>query len=303
MAFFMVLASATCHDKDQSIACRSAREVQIKRRFDDKRLKSTSPKVDYLMTSIAYTIGTLVTRPAEYRAMRDTFAKFGFTDADCEFVMIDNSGSSQTDAYRGLNQVLTAARGDYVILCHQDIRLVDDDRATLDARLADLTAKDPAWAVAGNAGADHRAHRFMRITDRYGDNQHIGPLPGRVVALDENFLVVRRSARIAFSSDLAGFHLYGADICLVAEILGYSAYVIDFHLIHLGEGRTGQAFIDSERQFRRKWARALRPRNIYTTVTFMHVSGRRAAVFGQRWLERLIRFRHRIARSIRKRLP
>ena len=55
-------------------------------------------------------------------------------------------------------------------------------------------------------------------------------------ALDKNFLVVRRDANLAVSADLKGFHLHGTDICIVARLLGYTAYVVDFQLRHVSSG-------------------------------------------------------------------
>ena len=76
----------------------------------------------------------------------------------------------------------------------------------------------------------------LRVTGLRDDNQLTEPLPQRVSGLDANFLVVRRDANLAASADLKGFHLCGTDICTVARFLGYTAYVVDFHLRHLSSG-------------------------------------------------------------------
>lgn len=76
-----------------------------------------------------------------------------------------------------------------------------------------------------------------------------------------------------FSRDLSGFHLYGADICLVADVLGWSAWVIDFHIEHLSPGRKDASFAEAEVRFREKWSRALRPRWLQTTCTLLRLSG------------------------------
>lgn len=222
---------------------------------------------------VRYTIATLVTDHAQYAAMRASLRAGGFGEEDCEYLYIDNSTANTACAYRGLNALLNEAGGVFVILCHQDIRLLEDQRADLDRRLAELDARDPDWALAGNAGGVAPGVLAIRITDPHGENQNTGSLPQRVVSLDENFIVVRRSARIGFSRDLEGFHFYGADICLNAAIAGYSAYVIDFHLAHLSAGHKSAAFARCEAAFRAKWERALSARWIQTTCALVRLSG------------------------------
>lgn len=215
----------------------------------------------------AYSIGTLVRDLLEFGCMRQTFINKGFSESDCEYLYIDNRIEEQTSAYRGLNAILNSARGTYVILCHQDVRIEFDNRADLDARLRELSDKDPLWVLAGNAGGINGHQRVIRISDPYGENQSVGAFPARAVSLDENFIVVRREARLAFSNDLSSFHFYGTDICLHAEMLGYAAYVIDFHLRHLSPGRMGAEFLQAKAAFEAKWTTALRSRLIQTSCT------------------------------------
>ncbi|MEZ5898160.1 MAG: hypothetical protein R3D51_01575 [Hyphomicrobiaceae bacterium] len=220
-----------------------------------------------------YAIATLVSNRAQYDDMRASFKAHGFADGFSEYLFIDNTGSRQTDAYRGLNALLNAARAPIVILCHQDVRLLSDGRHALDERLAELTRIDPDWAVAGNAGGVAPGQLALRISDPHGRDVRVGDLPARVATLDENFIVVRRDARIGFSHDLSGFHFYGADICLHASQMGYSTYVIDFHLEHLSAGKKGTDFGSMELAFQSKWDRALSARWLQTTCALMRLSG------------------------------
>ena len=220
-----------------------------------------------------YTIASLVTNREHYTAMLASFRAGGFEDSRCEYIFVDNTGELQTDAYRGLNALLNAARAPIVILCHQDVRLLSDGRKSLDQRLAELKRRDPNWALAGNAGGVAAGRLALCISDPHGSNQRVGHLPERVTSLDENFIVVRRDARIGFSNDLTGFHFYGADICLHAAQMGYSAYVIDFHLQHLSLGNKDTSFAVAEKAFQAKWSRALTPRWVQTTCSLIHLSG------------------------------
>ena len=220
-----------------------------------------------------FSICTLVTRPSEYAEMVESFVSHGFTPADCEFLYVDNSESNRFDAYRGYNLFLVEARGDFVILCHQDILLLEDGRAELEQRLEELVAHDPRWALCGNAGGVSFARLALHISDRFGENQFFGHFPARVSALDEDFIVIRREANLAVSHDLSGFNFYGADLCIVADFLGRSAWVIDFHLRHKGLFTTSASFYRERRHVARKYQKAFRSRWIVTTVTYFFVSG------------------------------
>lgn len=254
------------------------RRMSIVRRHD--RASPTGP--------VRFTIGTLVSSLDQHAEMVRSFRAHGFDGPDVEFIHIDNTGAGRTDAYRGLNALLGEASGDYVILCHQDIRLVDDGRDALERCLAELDARDPGWGLAGNAGARDVGRLALRISDPHGADRSIGPLPARVMSLDENLIVARRAARLSCSRDLEGFHLYGADICLVADVLGWSAWVIDFHVRHLSAGRKDASFHAAERRFRAKWSRALRPRYVQTTCTLIHIAGGAVANALGRWSERSV---------------
>lgn len=253
-----------------------------------------------------YSICTLVSDLQQYQAMRESFRRHGFESEDCEYLQIDNTILNRKDAYAGLNQLLNEARGRYVILCHQDVRMINDGREELDAQLVRLEQIDPNWAVAGNAGGVRLGRLALRITDPHGKNTSVGDLPAKVTTLDENFIIVKRSVRIGFSRDLTGFHFYGADICLTADVLGYSSYVIDFHLEHLSPGTASAEFFAAKSAFRRKWSYAFRSRWLQTTCATAPVAGTH---FGRAFgtlavlLWRALRFSRAVSRESGWRVP
>lgn len=215
---------------------------------------------------IDYSICCLVSRPDLYRQMVDSFREKGFGADRCEFLFIDNTVQNRGDGYTGLNRLLSLARGRYVLLCHQDI-IAQDSIDQLDNCLTVLTEIAPDWAVAGNAGFSRSRKRFVRLTDRYRFDFRSENLPGRVASLDENFLLVRSETAVRFSNDLSGFHLYGTDLILQAETAGYSAWVIDFHVEHLGVGAVDRSFIQCIDEFEKKYKHAFAPRSIRTPST------------------------------------
>jgi hypothetical protein len=223
--------------------------------------------------SPAFSICTLVTNPVEYREVVESFASHGFGHQDCEYLYLDNSRGNRFDAYRGYNLFLSVARGEFIILCHQDILLLGDDRNMLERRLSELTAHDPDWGLCGNAGGRFDGTRAVRISDPKGEDRNRGPFPARVMALDENFIVVRRDANLALSHDLFGFHFYGADLCTIADIIGRSAYVIDFHLRHKSGGTVDERFYALQRAFVAKYQKAFRSRWMTTACASVPLAG------------------------------
>lgn len=228
-----------------------------------------------------YSIGVIATDPEQLRALKATLDAAGF-GMGCEFIFIDNCKGNAVDAYYGANLLLSVSRGKRLIFCHQDVRFVHDDRHTLDQRLAELDELDQRWAVAGNAGGVAPGRLCMRISDARFTNVSMGSFPSKALGLDENLLIFNRQNRIALSADVGGFHWYGTDACIQAEILGYSAYVIDFHVLHLGgaslrsSGERGRQFMSDYHPTRRrlihKYGRALRWRWIQNTGNPMFLS-------------------------------
>jgi hypothetical protein len=73
--------------------------------------------------------------------------------------------------------------------------------------------------------------------------------------------------RVAVTSlDLVGFHFYGSDICLQAEMAGGNAYVISFLLHHHGNGDKGISYRQQRRNLSRKYGRFFPGRALSTTT-------------------------------------
>ena len=196
----------------------------------------------------------MVTRWDEYEANIGSFRQGGFNEQVAEYLLADNSGGNLADGYVALNEFLQAARGTYIIICHQDVRLLHEGLAELEDKLEELSALDSAWAVCGNAGIDNNGYYANCISHPHEEKDVVGgPFPVRMASLDENFLVVRREANLAVSRDLSGFHHYGTDLCTIAEMLGWTSYVIAFLLRHDSSGTVDYSFMNSRSSMARKY--------------------------------------------------
>lgn len=223
--------------------------------------------------SYKYSICTLVTKSAEYREMVTSFIEAGFTEDICEFLYADNTRENNFEAFGGINRFLQEAQGKYIILCHQDILLHDDKIDVLESRIEEMNVLDSDWAILANAGGINLKHIAMHVTQKTGHRLIETTLPLKAISSDENFILVKNEANLALSSDLQGFHLYGTDICLIADILGFNSYIIDFNVLHKSDGNADKSFYKMRTALKKKYRSAFKSRFMSTTITRFYISG------------------------------
>jgi hypothetical protein len=245
-----------------------------------------------------FSICVMVTDWGQYAQCLASYRSHGFDEGTCEFLVLDNSDGNRADAFVAFNEFLQAARGEYVVVTHQDVTLIQHGRPCLEQLLGELTERDPFWAVCGNAGMTDDGRPVLCLSHPHKDI-HIegGPFPTRVVSLDENFIVVRALANLALSRDLAGFHHYGADLCTIAEILGWRAYVIGFFLRHHSGGTVDERYERSLAAIGAKYCRAVQPRWVHL-ITFrrFYIAATAGAARRARWKRFLGKVFGRVAR-------
>jgi hypothetical protein len=220
-----------------------------------------------------YSVCTMVTNFQEYHEMIVSFTEAGFGKEFTQFLYVDNSKGNKYDAYQAVNQFLKKATGSYLIICHQDILLKYDNEEKLFNSLEELNNIDEKWAIAGNAGGISVRNQAKIITEFPNKYERKGPFPSRVHSLDENFLVIKNSANLSLSADLQGFHLYGFELCLIASILGYNSYVIDFHLFHKSQGNPDHSFYELKQKIIIKYSKIFKGKFFETTITNFYLSG------------------------------
>ncbi len=222
-----------------------------------------------------FSICTLVSKPVEYQGMLNSFIEAGFDSDLCEYLCVDNSESNTYDAFAGLNRFLRTAKGKYIIICHQDIVLHDHTINELNIRISEMDDIDTTWGILSNAGGINLKHVAMHLTQNSGNRLFEKHLPLKACTVDENFILVKSEANLATSNNLNGFHMYGTDICLIADTLGFSSYIIDFNLTHKSNGNADESFYKLRKELINKYREAFRGRFMSTTITRFYISGNR----------------------------
>ena len=97
----------------------------------------------------------------------------------------------------------------------------------------------------------------------------------------KNLLIINKATSVTISSDISGFHLYGTDLCIIADFLGYNCYVIPFMVKHLSLGNLKELSKHVDR-FIDLYGKKIRSRYVETTCTKFYLSNspfnRRATV-------------------------
>lgn len=250
-------------------------------------------------------VATLYTDQGAYYAMRESFESGGFTAPACRYTALDNRARNVHEPYSAIGRLVQSTPEPYLLLCHQDVRL--PGHSTLDAllaRLQELDALHPEWAVAGVAGVSADLATSACYTDPCG-RYHTHGLPARVACLDECFLLVKTSSRVACSPGLSGFHLYGTDLCLKAEAAGFGCYVVEFEVHHLSAGSPrSQAFRQCSAALSSAWSPKYRFRYVQTMCAGICLSRSRVLrmVFGLPIASRIARRHQRAFARLSRRL-
>jgi hypothetical protein len=244
---------------------------------------------------------TFVTDPDAYREMRGSFERAGFTPENASFVELrSGGGADEPEPYSTITELVATVREPFFILCHQDVRL-DSGHGIEDLREAvrELEARDDRWAVAGNAGGSRSLRLIRAVTDPHGGGSNHA-LPARVHSLDENFLVIRSGTGAGCSPGLAGFHLYGTDLCLNALATGGRPYVIDFHLRHLSAGTRDDGYYAARNRFVSHWNRRCGARYVRTSVEVLFLSrwGLLRRVLGAQRIRRALKNRAALGATV-----
>ncbi len=210
-----------------------------------------------------FCICTITTNLTEYENMKNSFTEKGFEN-NCTFLIADNSNGNIYNPYYAIKRFLQESNAKYTLVVHQDVRCIDTIEI-LKHRLTELDNMDNKWGICGNAGAiDYK--QMVYFLKNIDEVKITKGLPVKVFSLDENFLIFKTEASVGISSNINSFHLYGTDICLHADMQGYSCYVIPFMINHLSKGNL-KDLKNYTSEFINLYGYKLRSRFVQTTCT------------------------------------
>ena len=132
------------------------------------------------------------------------------------------------------NRAIDEASNDLIMFVHQDVFLPEDWFSELEQALSYLEGNKIKWGVLGCYGCSEDAPQGKGSVYTTGLGVHGTPLanPEPVETLDEIVLILRRSSRLRFDSEMPHFHLYGTDICLSARLRGLGCHAVQAFCIH-----------------------------------------------------------------------
>jgi glycosyltransferase involved in cell wall biosynthesis len=199
------------------------------------------------------------------RCVVDSLNRMHFPEQKIERVPVDNVNNNFS-ASQALNRGLWKSRGKIIVFCHQDIIFPENWLSDLIVKIEELDQQVASWGVIGPAGRCVDGSKSGHILDPHGELFH-PPFPRQVQTLDELCMIIRGKSELRFDEYFDHFHLYGADLCLMAACRGMPCYTVDCYLEHLSGGNKNEAWRLQKEKFIIKWwpKRRIVGKKIYTT--------------------------------------
>ena len=151
-----------------------------------------------------------------------------------------------------LNIGIEKARGDIVVLCHQDVLFYENWVEMLFERITEVETRTKKWGVLGTAGISKRDDTIGVVHNMKGNLQWQSSKRAKVYpvqTVDEHCMVIRKSSGLKFDAKtFDGFHFYGPDICLTALSQGFMNFGILCPLVH--DSASG-SLVSGKREFMR----------------------------------------------------
>jgi len=222
-------------------------------KFRGKKKKDTQ-KVDI-------TFVTCITDLPQYNSHVVGSLFMNKTNKNYEIVPILNFGNPYSAA-QALNIGIDKARGEIIVLCHQDVLFYENWLEMLFDRIQKVEEKTKNWGVLGTAGITEKKDNCVGVIYNMGGTlqwqQTVRQPVWPVQTVDELCMIIRKSSGLRFDGGtFDGFHCYGPDICLNALSRNMKNYGILCPMVHnsaAGSLRSGKKdFMKHLNALARKW--------------------------------------------------
>lgn len=199
-----------------------------------------------------YSVITCVSNPQIYESCLLSSVKRCRRNHDIEIIPIINV-DNRYSASLALNLGIDASKSDVMIFVHQDVKLLGDWFASLDAMLVNM---DENWGIIGSAGIASQYRRSdigmwggsisvdtVAVGSVWDSDESITSPPywdgiketTPIHCVDECLFVQNKRSGLRFDTAFNGFHFYGVDICLQARAAGYGVVGGHLPIIHYGQ--------------------------------------------------------------------
>ena len=169
------------------------------------------------------------------------------------------------------NRAIAATTEPVIVFAHQDVFLPKGWDHLLAARIAEVSAIDPQWALLGafGVGLDGTHHGPVWSSSLGQIVGRVSMMPQSVQSYDEMLIVLRRGSGLRFDETIPGWHMYGTDIVTQARARGLGAWSVSLPCIHNDRFHEalGPDYVDSYRAMQRKWSGRLPLRTPITKIS------------------------------------
>ena len=176
-------------------------------------------------------------------------------DITYEFISVNSGNKGLYNAAQALNAGICAARGQFLVLCHQDVIFSDNWLYNMHNEIKKIGGSVSKWGCIGPAGVEYQSGNsisYGHVIQGLGDKEQL-VTPNRVLhsvqTLDE-LCIVKTNDGILFDENIGGWHFYGADICLQYLSNGIPNFAVPLMVRHLSDGYSNLAEKEKYKDFR-----------------------------------------------------
>jgi GT2 family glycosyltransferase len=181
-----------------------------------------------------FSIVTVVSNEEQYTNFLNDL-KLQDCEFDFEIVSLPNFNGEYDNCAAALNVGIGLSESEYVIMCHQDLRVPSNWLSNIFDKIREFIIGDITFGVLGMAGSwvnRYDSDGVIYLSGNTHDTKY-----KEVQCLDELCLIIKSGNSIRFDEErFPHFHCYGSDLCLSYLSKGYRNFAINCPCTHLSDG-------------------------------------------------------------------